>query len=246
MDNHSEHLTSVSLTAESLATLKAIQQGATQEWELMDRASDGYTIYAHGFGCVAQMPPFSANEKARAEQAANARFVAVFDPELVGRLLAVAEAAQQAQADIDRVWRVLPRTRDALRSKLTALAPPDSPPTGDQQKDKTQEGRGTSQGGAMDSWPCGVLHGNGAHPRDPDGCVLPEHHEGPHEYVARDGEHWQWETDLECECEWCMTAQGDYCTTYWRKSDSSGEVEYQSWLAALAVPSLDQPKEKTE
>lgn len=82
-------------------------------------------------------------------------------------------------------------------------------------------------------FPCGVLHGQGPHPKDDNGCVLPENHEGPHEYVARDGVAWQWETHLECTCEWCMKAEGDYCTVYWRKSDSAGEREYQAWLGAL-------------
>ena len=81
---------------------------------------------------------------------------------------------------------------------------------------------------------CGILHGHGGpQPHDDNGCILPEFHDGPHEFVARDGEHWQWETDLECDCEWCSRAEGDYCTTYWRKADSAGELEYQSWLAVL-------------
>jgi hypothetical protein len=81
---------------------------------------------------------------------------------------------------------------------------------------------------------CGIIHSNQVfQPHDDDGCVLPSNHEGPHEFVARDGESWQWETDLSCECEWCMKCEGDYCTTYWRKADSGGEVEFQSWLDEL-------------
>lgn len=82
---------------------------------------------------------------------------------------------------------------------------------------------------------CGIIHTNGGgQPHDAEGCVLPSGHDSPHEFVATDGERWQWETDLECACDWCMKCEGDYCTIYWRKADSGGEIEYQSWLAALA------------
>jgi hypothetical protein len=84
-------------------------------------------------------------------------------------------------------------------------------------------------------FPCGILHDSGPQPPDDHGCILPDNHEGPHEYIARDGVAWQWETNLECDCEWCRRCEGDYCTIYWRKADSAGEREYQSWLAALAA-----------
>jgi hypothetical protein len=82
---------------------------------------------------------------------------------------------------------------------------------------------------------CGILHGSGPQPPDDHGCILPDNHEGPHEYIARDGVAWQWETNLECDCEWCRRGEGDYCTVYWRKADSAGEREYQSWVAMLAA-----------
>jgi hypothetical protein len=65
---------------------------------------------------------------------------------------------------------------------------------------------------------CGVLHGNHViGPQDDNGCVLPCGHDGPHEFVDASGRHWLWETDLECDCEHCMRAEGDYCSVYWRK-----------------------------
>lgn len=63
---------------------------------------------------------------------------------------------------------------------------------------------------------CGLIHSDG-NPVDVSGCILPEGHEGPHEFVASDGGHWLWETDLECTCEHCLQCEGDYCTVYWRK-----------------------------
>ena len=67
---------------------------------------------------------------------------------------------------------------------------------------------------------CGTLHGDypGA-PDDTDGCILPSGHIGPHEFVDADGQHWLWETDLECNCEHCMRCDGDYCTLYWEKPE---------------------------
>lgn len=63
---------------------------------------------------------------------------------------------------------------------------------------------------------CGIIHSSdGVSPKDGQGCLLPIGHEGQHEFVAADGRHFQWETDLECDCEHCLEAQGDYCTTYW-------------------------------
>lgn len=63
---------------------------------------------------------------------------------------------------------------------------------------------------------CGILHGSDVlGPQDPEGCVLPMGHEGPHEFVSTDGSRWQWETDWSCDCEHCMQCQGDYCTVYW-------------------------------
>lgn len=65
---------------------------------------------------------------------------------------------------------------------------------------------------------CGLLHDGGViGPEDPSGCLLPNDHDGPHEFEAIDGTHWHWETDMECACEHCMRCDGDYCTVYWRK-----------------------------
>jgi hypothetical protein len=91
-------------------------------------------------------------------------------------------------------------------------------------------------GASMDEI-CGVLHGTTLQPHDDDGCLLPMFHEGPHEFRDREGELWRWETDLFCGCDWCMRAEGDYCTTYWRKADdeklAAAEAEYASWLVTL-------------
>ena len=52
-------------------------------------------------------------------------------------------------------------------------------------------------------------------PTDDQGCHLPVGHAGPHEFVAKSGMTYQWETDLECDCEHCRSADGDYCVIYW-------------------------------
>lgn len=93
---------------------------------------------------------------------------------------------------------------------------------------------------------CGIMHGKEASCEDPEGCILPLEHDGPHEFISTDGEAWQWETDVACTCEWCMRGDGDYCTIYWRKDELSGETEFLSWLAVLraaaGVPPYVQPK----
>ena len=74
---------------------------------------------------------------------------------------------------------------------------------------------------------CGVLHFIEGHSCCPDdnGCVLPDSHDGPHEFVSRDGSVWQWETDWECDCDHCMRCEGDYCAAYWRKGNGeSGDA----------------------
>lgn len=63
---------------------------------------------------------------------------------------------------------------------------------------------------------CSILHGE-CGPTDKNGCILPEGHTGPHEFIDDKGVHWLWETDLECTCEHCMDEGGDYCTEYWEK-----------------------------
>lgn len=69
---------------------------------------------------------------------------------------------------------------------------------------------------------CAIIHSDG-HPaaRDTHGCVLPEGHDGPHEFVAEDGRRWLWETDLTCNCEHCARCEGDYCTEYWLKPSAA-------------------------
>lgn len=71
---------------------------------------------------------------------------------------------------------------------------------------------------------CGVLHGEGmVQAVDTEGCVLPDGHDGPHEFVdARNGARWQWETNWDCQCQHCLEADGDFCTVYWRKAPSTG------------------------
>ncbi len=65
---------------------------------------------------------------------------------------------------------------------------------------------------------CAVIHTDG--PSDPNGCVLPVGHPGPHEFIAGDGQRFQWETDLTCGCSHCK-AEGDFCTEYWPVPTSS-------------------------
>ncbi len=65
---------------------------------------------------------------------------------------------------------------------------------------------------------CDILFVEGfCGPTDHKGCHLPRNHAEPHEFVATDGRTYQWETDWECDCDHCMKAEGDYCTTYWSK-----------------------------
>lgn len=66
--------------------------------------------------------------------------------------------------------------------------------------------------------PCGILFDDLVAEKDATGCQLPMGHQGPHEFVSEFGVTYQWETDLECDCDHCMKAEGDYCTTYWRKA----------------------------
>lgn len=64
---------------------------------------------------------------------------------------------------------------------------------------------------------CGVLHDDLGGERDVTGCRLLVGHGGPHEFLSNRGIEYQWETDLECDCDHCIKADGDYCTTFWRK-----------------------------
>lgn len=64
---------------------------------------------------------------------------------------------------------------------------------------------------------CGIIHSGNilTSELDETGCILPDGHDGPHEFISAEGRRFQWETDLECTCEHCMEAIGDYCTIYW-------------------------------
>lgn len=62
---------------------------------------------------------------------------------------------------------------------------------------------------------CGyMLNLEGLGPIDRAGCRLPRGHAGRHEFEDDRGCVYQWEVDLECDCEHCMEFEGDYCTLY--------------------------------
>lgn len=65
---------------------------------------------------------------------------------------------------------------------------------------------------------CGTLHWQTPYmsPKDEEGCILPDDHDGPHLFKDENGDGWHWETDWSCECDYCMHAEGDYCTIYWK------------------------------
>ena len=65
---------------------------------------------------------------------------------------------------------------------------------------------------------CGILCRGALGHEDEDGCRRPKGHAEPHEFVDQYGAIVQWETDLECDCDHCMKAEGDYCFTYWTVS----------------------------
>jgi hypothetical protein len=62
---------------------------------------------------------------------------------------------------------------------------------------------------------CGILNYDAPLVKDVAGCRLPVGHGGPHEFIGSDGATYQWETDWNCDCEHCASAEGDYCTIYW-------------------------------
>jgi hypothetical protein len=70
----------------------------------------------------------------------------------------------------------------------------------------------------MSSATCGIMLGDGAGPSDITGCLLPEHHEGRHEFVTTNGRTYLWEPLLTCECDHCRKCEGDYCTIYAEKT----------------------------
>lgn len=77
--------------------------------------------------------------------------------------------------------------------------------------------------GALRYQCCGTLFSRNSaiEPDDADGCLLPDGHEGPHRFLDGPGQHYAWETDIECTCEHCMQGDGDYCSVYW-KVDAAG------------------------
>ncbi len=64
---------------------------------------------------------------------------------------------------------------------------------------------------------CGIILGNTVQPADISGCILENGHSGCHEYHTESWGLYCWETDWECDCDWCETCQGDYCVVYWPK-----------------------------
>ena len=52
-------------------------------------------------------------------------------------------------------------------------------------------------------------------PTDFDGCVLPNGHFGPHEFVGSDLHRYTWATDLECKCEDCQSDEVDNWCIVW-------------------------------
>jgi len=98
---------------------------------------------------------------------------------------------------------------------------------------------------------CGMINDGNLSPADTEGCRLPVNHGGrPHEYVATDGRVIQWEVDLECDCDHCMRAEGDYCTVYWKKADepaipdgvydNRANLRREEWKGGAVVRFLDQ------
>lgn len=62
---------------------------------------------------------------------------------------------------------------------------------------------------------CGTMHQKEVGVTDSCGCRLHCGHQGPHEFVSDEGQVIQWETDWDCDCDHCMSGEGDFCTVYW-------------------------------
>jgi len=58
---------------------------------------------------------------------------------------------------------------------------------------------------------CGTMAGNGqmVGQEDRQGCLLSLNHKGGNEFADQNGIRWQWETDLEGDCDHCMQFVGD-------------------------------------
>ncbi len=55
-----------------------------------------------------------------------------------------------------------------------------------------------------------------AEPEDEFGCTKEAGHEGPCRFLS-DGNIYEWEVDMGCGCESCMSEDPhDWCTVYWR------------------------------
>ena len=63
---------------------------------------------------------------------------------------------------------------------------------------------------------CGVIFFNDVFPpHDNTGCLKPEGHAGPHEFISQDDRHYAWETDWSCTCSECLSDDGEMCAIYW-------------------------------
>ena len=64
---------------------------------------------------------------------------------------------------------------------------------------------------------CGLIHPpEFSNIRDPNGCLLPIGHPGPHEFVSKGGVSYLWEESPCADCD-CDLEAGECCTEYWRK-----------------------------
>lgn len=71
---------------------------------------------------------------------------------------------------------------------------------------------------------CGILFSNyGAGPHDDTGCVMPERHAGPHEFVCRYGRRIRWETDWACDRCDEDRCDGDWCAIWWEVPPPDGK-----------------------
>lgn len=68
---------------------------------------------------------------------------------------------------------------------------------------------------------CGILFSRPADLRDATGCLRASpHYAHPHLCRDVDGVEWEWETDMECNCEDCQSDEvDDWCITFWRVED---------------------------
>ena len=68
--------------------------------------------------------------------------------------------------------------------------------------------------GLTEAGQCGILFSQRSVVEPSGECILPDRHEGPHDT----GTHC-WHTDMECDCEDCMSDEPDnWCVVYWEKN----------------------------